>query len=83
MELTEGNRIGLVTVVIAPLGKMYQLAAPAHSVTPESVNDVLDVLAASVNRLTEKKESQCCCLALYTPFLLAYLIVFLHLDLPS
>ena len=49
MELTEGSGIGPVSVVIASLGKIYQLCAPLNNITPDFIDYVLDVQSAGVN----------------------------------
>lgn len=54
-ELTETNRIGPDTVVIALLGKINHLATPLDNVTPDFIHHILDVQSASVNWLTEGK----------------------------
>lgn len=49
MELMEEYRIGLLTVVIASLGKMYPLVAPLNNITPDFDHPVLDVHSSIVN----------------------------------
>lgn len=54
-EVTGRNRVGLVAMVIASLGGIYQLAAPLSNLTPDFVDHVLDVQSGSVHQLTERK----------------------------
>lgn len=49
MELMEGYRIGLLTVVRVSLGKMYPLVAPLNNITPDFDHPVLDVHSSVVN----------------------------------
>lgn len=49
MELMEGYRIGLLTVVRVSLGKMYPLVAPLNNVTPDFDHPVLDMHSSVVN----------------------------------
>lgn len=81
MELTEASRIGPDTVVTALLGKIDQLAAPLNNTAPDWIHCVLDLQLASVNQLTERKQSKCCVLGLMlfgNRLLVCYLVVSLH-----
>lgn len=42
-ELTRRNRVGLVAMVIASLGSIYQFAAPLSNITPDLADHVLVV----------------------------------------